>query len=147
MGKGEENSDTVLYKESEKSLLLFDPRHKGVNRRYCFDKIFWRESTEHIFGNEVQPHLTQLFYGDHLTIFAHGATASGKTFTMERYGWFFQLYVPEKFDVFNTFMILFWISDSVYHHIDTHFCKIFVNYNSINKLCKFLICTTTDEFF
>ena len=50
----------VAYKEAD-SVLLFDPRHKGVNRRFAFDRVFEPETTLHIFEAEVRPCLPSLF--------------------------------------------------------------------------------------
>ena len=36
-----------------------------------------------IFANEVEPILPMLFKGQNATVFAYGATGSGKTYTMQ----------------------------------------------------------------
>jgi hypothetical protein len=63
---------------------LHDPRHKGVDREYDFDGIYSEEArTIDIFDERIAPSLSGLFRGLSATVFAHGATGSGKTFTME----------------------------------------------------------------
>ena len=45
IGDHEKVCDNVLHQETDQELLLFDPRHKGVNRRFGFDKVFCQEHT------------------------------------------------------------------------------------------------------
>jgi len=55
-----------------------------VDREYDFDGIYSEEArTIDIFDERIAPSLSGLFRGLSATVFAHGATGSGKTFTME----------------------------------------------------------------
>ncbi|CAD7940806.1 unnamed protein product [Amoebophrya sp. A120] len=83
IGEQEAQSSTAVQQEDARNLVLYDPRHKGVSRRFQFDRVYCEEHTETIFQEEIAPHVRGLFAGNHLTVFAHGASGSGKTFTME----------------------------------------------------------------
>ncbi len=75
----------VVTKCNEKSakLTLVDPRHKGTDREYDFDSIYdGNVTTQEIFDERIREGLPGLFEGLNSTIFTHGATGSGKTYTM-----------------------------------------------------------------
>lgn len=52
---------------------------------YRLDSFFGQEdnSVGQIFYREVSPLISELFHGRNATVFAYGATGSGKTFTMQ----------------------------------------------------------------
>jgi len=77
----------VVTTEGEK-LFLRDPRHKGVDKTYTFDRVYGeKETNDDIFDEEFGiDTLSKLYKGQNITVFAHGATGSGKTFTMQGCG-------------------------------------------------------------
>ncbi|CAD7956932.1 unnamed protein product [Amoebophrya sp. A25] len=86
IGPEEKGAGVVVEKEDDKHLALYDPRHKGTDRRFQFDRVYMQEDTLEIFEAEIGSHVSRLFDGHCLTVFAHGASGSGKTFTMEGAG-------------------------------------------------------------
>lgn len=81
-----ENAEVVSSIVENDRVLLRDPRHKGVDKMFSFDRVYGEtESNEDIFQEELgrEQGLARLFEGRNITIFAHGATGSGKTFTMQ----------------------------------------------------------------
>lgn len=56
------------------------------SRNECFklDSFYGQESNpEQVFDKEVFPLLPEVFHGCNATVFAYGATGSGKTYTMQ----------------------------------------------------------------
>lgn len=58
-----------------------------VSRKECYqlDSFFGQEDNNvgQIFSREVSPMIPGIFSGCNATVFAYGATGSGKTFTMQ----------------------------------------------------------------
>ena len=59
----------------------------GYSRNECFklDAFFGQEDNNisKIFQEEVKPLISGIFKGCNATVFAYGATGSGKTYTMQ----------------------------------------------------------------
>lgn len=66
---------------------FFSPFLCGFSRSECYqlDSFFGQEdeSVSKIFYNEVNPLIPGIFHGRNATVFAYGATGSGKTYTMQ----------------------------------------------------------------
>eukprot|EP00916_Digyalum_oweni_P009006 GHVL01015155.1.p2 GENE.GHVL01015155.1~~GHVL01015155.1.p2 ORF type:complete len:648 (+),score=156.09 GHVL01015155.1:133-2076(+) len=77
-------SDKNLVRVENDCVILRDPRHKGVDKAYPFDRIYQEnDSTEVIFKEQVEHSLSQLFdLGLSSTFFAYGCSGTGKTHTM-----------------------------------------------------------------
>ncbi|XP_064490265.1 kinesin-like protein KIF18A [Ornithodoros turicata] len=59
------------------------PQRQSKNLVFVFDKVFDEDATNrHVFENTTQPILDKLLEGCNCSVFAYGATGSGKTFTM-----------------------------------------------------------------
>lgn len=80
-----ENAETVCSLIENNKILLRDPRHKGVDKIFSFDRVYGaHDSNESIYSEEFgREKLAPLFEGQNFTVFAHGSTGSGKTFTMQ----------------------------------------------------------------
>lgn len=59
----------------------------GSSRKECYllDSFFTQEDNNvaRIFYREVNPLIPRIFHGCNSTVFAYGATGSGKTYTMQ----------------------------------------------------------------
>lgn len=80
-----QRSQSVLNLQSERAVYLHDTRSDRYDDKiYNFEKIYAKEDTRTIFEAEIGARaLSPLFDGRHCTVFAHGSTGSGKTFTMQ----------------------------------------------------------------
>jgi hypothetical protein len=57
---------------------------EGSETQYAFDGVYEAGSTNSgLFDAEVGPHISRLFTGSSVTLFAFGMTGTGKTFTMQ----------------------------------------------------------------
>jgi len=58
---------------------------RSRNERYKLDSFFGQEddNVREIFDREVKPLIAGVFRGCNATVFAYGATGSGKTYTMQ----------------------------------------------------------------
>eukprot|EP01066_Platyproteum_vivax_P011949 Platyproteum_vivax@DN5420_c0_g1_i1.p1 len=67
-----------------RAVILKDPRHKGTDKCYEFDRVYNEsETTEDIFDEQVKDSLANLFErGLSSTFFAYGCSGTGKTYTM-----------------------------------------------------------------
>ncbi|OII73083.1 kinesin heavy chain [Cryptosporidium ubiquitum] len=67
-----------------KQIVLEDPRHRGLPKRYEFDEIYGTEcTTEDIYSKEIKDYVDPLLSEcSCINIFAFGSSGTGKTFTM-----------------------------------------------------------------
>lgn len=79
----DEDSETGVTMESD-NVLLHDYRHRADHRRYYFDNVYGTKSTSsQIFNETLKDYIPGLYEGASSTVFLHGATSSGKTYTAE----------------------------------------------------------------
>eukprot|EP00854_Cymbomonas_tetramitiformis_P020909 gene20909-25076_t len=72
----------VLDPDSEKSY-LDSVQHRSKEKRYTFDVVFGKQSTnEEVYDLTVGRMVADVMSGRSATVFAYGATGSGKTHTM-----------------------------------------------------------------
>lgn len=71
-------------KSEKKQIVLEDPRHRGLPKKYEFDDIYDTESTtEDIYSKEIKDFVGPLLSEcSCINIFAFGSSGTGKTFTM-----------------------------------------------------------------
>ncbi|KAK9172015.1 Kinesin motor domain protein [Cryptosporidium meleagridis] len=71
-------------KTQVKQIVLEDPRHRGLPKKYEFDEIYGTESTtEDIYSKEIKDYVNPLLSEcSCINIFAFGSSGTGKTFTM-----------------------------------------------------------------
>lgn len=69
-----EREDTLLIKDMKTS------RNESYKLDWCYGQ---EDDVRQIFSREVDPILPGLFRGSNATVFAYGATGSGKTYTMQ----------------------------------------------------------------
>ncbi|CUV06615.1 unnamed protein product [Cryptosporidium hominis] len=71
-------------KTQAKQIVLEDPRHRGLPKKYEFDEIYGTESTtEDIYSKEIKDYVNPLLSEcSCINIFAFGSSGTGKTFTM-----------------------------------------------------------------
>ncbi|KAH8584242.1 kinesin heavy chain [Cryptosporidium sp. chipmunk genotype I] len=71
-------------KNQTKQIILEDPRHRGLPKKYEFDEIYGTESTtEDIYSKEIKDYVDPLLSEcSCINIFAFGSSGTGKTFTM-----------------------------------------------------------------
>mmetsp|Transcript_57896 Transcript_57896/g.154705 ORF Transcript_57896/g.154705 Transcript_57896/m.154705 type:complete len:601 (+) Transcript_57896:22-1824(+) len=84
--KEEKVSDSCLEADAEdrRRLVVYDTRHKGIDREYELDTVYpAAATTSTIFNEQVAHFLPNVLSGGYCTVFAHGATGSGKTYTMQ----------------------------------------------------------------
>ncbi|XP_024978659.1 kinesin-like protein KIN-10B [Cynara cardunculus var. scolymus] len=76
--------DSPLESASEVTVHLKDP-YSSRNASYKLDSFYGQEdnNVRQIFEREVMPLIPALLNGSNATVFAYGATGSGKTFTMQ----------------------------------------------------------------
>lgn len=76
--------DSPLQSASEVTVRLKDP-HSCRNENYKLDSFYGQEDNNliRIFEREVMPLIPAVLNGFNATVFAYGATGSGKTFTMQ----------------------------------------------------------------
>merc|ERR1712029_956487 len=86
----------VAEKVDDKMVLLLDPgkgstrgqpnhlrKHRSSERQYLFDVAFGADSTqEEVYLRTTKPLVDSVLEGYNATVFAYGATGSGKTYTM-----------------------------------------------------------------
>ncbi|KOM38001.1 hypothetical protein LR48_Vigan03g138300 [Vigna angularis] len=72
------------FPQEEVAVYLKDP-DTSRNECYQLDSFFGQEDDNvgQIFGREVSPLIPGMFSGSNATVFAYGATGSGKTYTMQ----------------------------------------------------------------
>ncbi|CAD7925776.1 unnamed protein product [Amoebophrya sp. A120] len=77
--------NTVLERVEDRTVFLRDTRNERYeDKHFSFDAVYEMEKTGEIFDKELGPKaLEPLFDGKHCTVFAHGATGSGKTYSMQ----------------------------------------------------------------
>ncbi|PWW74927.1 kinesin-domain-containing protein [Tuber magnatum] len=79
--KGESEKDVVVSAE-EDAISMPNPKNENENFTFPFNAVHGRDSDQAQLFSEVSPTLKHLFKGNDVTIFAYGATGSGKTYTM-----------------------------------------------------------------
>ena len=56
---------------------------RSNDRQYVFDATFGADSTQHdVYNKTTEPLIRSVLEGYNATVFAYGATGSGKTYTM-----------------------------------------------------------------
>ncbi|CAD7965641.1 unnamed protein product, partial [Amoebophrya sp. A25] len=75
----------VLERTEPRTVFLRDTRNERYeDKSYTFDGVYENERTSDVFESELGSRaMAPLFDGRHCTVFAHGATGSGKTYTMQ----------------------------------------------------------------
>ncbi|KAL0634594.1 hypothetical protein Q9L58_006481 [Maublancomyces gigas] len=82
---GEINKDVVVHAEGT-TISMPNPKNENENFTFPFNAVHNMESSQtHLFA-EVSSTVKHLFGGNDVTIFAYGATGSGKTYTMRGEG-------------------------------------------------------------
>ncbi|CAZ82679.1 unnamed protein product [Tuber melanosporum] len=79
--KGESEKDVVVSAE-EDAISMPNPKNENENFTFPFNAAYGQDSDQAQLFSEVSPTLKHLFKGNDVTIFAYGATGSGKTYTM-----------------------------------------------------------------
>ncbi|EXC30985.1 Kinesin-like protein KIF22 [Morus notabilis] len=83
---------SVLDQEEEEEVAVY-LKDKETSRNECYqlDSFFGQEdkNINKIFEREVRPLIPGIFHGCNGTVFAYGATGSGKTYTMQVYNYTF----------------------------------------------------------
>ncbi|EEA06308.1 kinesin motor domain-containing protein [Cryptosporidium muris RN66] len=69
---------------NKKQLILEDPRHRGLPKKYEFDEIYnVDETTNDIYENEIKNFIAPLLVDcSCINVFAFGSSGTGKTYTM-----------------------------------------------------------------
>ncbi|KAJ1611481.1 putative kinesin heavy chain [Cryptosporidium canis] len=86
-GDNESSSSCIKIiedKAEKKQIVLEDPRHRGLPKKYEFDDVYDAESsTEDIYLKEIKEYVDPLLSEcSCINIFAFGSSGTGKTFTM-----------------------------------------------------------------
>ncbi|KAF7457828.1 kinesin heavy chain [Cryptosporidium felis] len=87
-GNNESNINCVEVLENnvsgKKQIILKDPRHRGLPKRYEFDEVYgMRATTERIYTEEIYEFVPPLLSEcSCINVFAFGSSGTGKTFTM-----------------------------------------------------------------
>ncbi|XP_075638465.1 kinesin-like protein KIN-10B isoform X2 [Castanea sativa] len=75
----------ICESSSEEVAVYLKDKETSRNECYRLDSFFGQEdnNVSQIFYREVSPLISSIFRGDNATVFAYGATGSGKTYTMQ----------------------------------------------------------------
>ncbi|KAH8151594.1 uncharacterized protein LAJ45_04216 [Morchella importuna] len=79
--KNEIEKDIVVRTEGT-AISMPNPKNENENFTFPFNAVHDSESDQSQLFSEVSPTIKHLFKGNDVTIFAYGATGSGKTYTM-----------------------------------------------------------------
>lgn len=79
--KGETEKDIVVLTSGD-TISMPNPKNENESFSFPFHSVRGQDSDQAQLFSEVSPTLKHLFKGNDVTIFAYGATGSGKTYTM-----------------------------------------------------------------
>jgi len=78
------NNNIVVFRRDEHVVRTVNPKEniRSKEKEYTYDQVFDASANQNEIYRAVSPIVLQAFEGHCVNIFAHGATAAGKTYTM-----------------------------------------------------------------